>query len=185
MLSARIFTRVDAWPFWLAAWMTIVIVRGLGIASRYINHDAAWYLDMARVWLDGGRLYRDVVDTNPPLIVWLTTPPALAAQLLGAPEPLMFVLYVGLAIAVSLLTCARLLARTWPELPIHLRLTLVTLLLFLFFVAIHTEFGQREHFTTLLALPELYWPRWHGPRIARLDSGPGSPLGSVPGSAWR
>jgi hypothetical protein len=150
---ARLVDVLDGWPFWLAAWTAIAIVRGVGMASRYINHDAAWYLYMARVMLDGGHLYRDVVDTNPPLIVWLTVPPAFAARVLNAPESLMFVLYMLLVTAASLTVCARLVARVWPELPAHLRLALVTLLLFLFFVRVHTEFGQREHFTLLLSLP--------------------------------
>jgi hypothetical protein len=132
-----------------------VLLRAFGLVARYINHDAAWYLYMARVVLGGGSLYRDVADTNPPLIVWLMTPPAGVARLLGVPESLMFVLYVCGAIAISVVACAYLIARVWPEFPVHLRLALVTLVLFLLFVRIHAEFGQREHFTILLSLPYL------------------------------
>jgi hypothetical protein len=144
---------LNARTFWFALWTAIVVVRGFGLVARYINHDAAWYLYMARVLLNGGSLYRDVVDTNPPLIVWLLMPPAGVAQLFGAAETLMFVLYVTAAVIISLVACWYLLGRVWPEFPVHLRLGLVTLLLFLMFVRIHTAFGQREHFTMLLSLP--------------------------------
>jgi hypothetical protein len=143
----------NRWPFWLPVWAALVVVRGAGVASRYINHDAAWYLYMSRVMLDGGRLYRDVVDTNPPLIVWLTTPAMLVSRLVNAPESPVFVLYVLVVMAVSLVCCSRLLARVWPDLPAHVRHALVTVLLYLFLVRIHREFGQREHFTALLTLP--------------------------------
>jgi hypothetical protein len=155
--SERSLTRFvgtwNSWPFWLAVWAAIAIVRGAGMASRYINHDAAWYLYMSRVILDGGRLYHDVVDTNPPLIVWLMTPAMVVSRAVNASESLVFVLYILIVIAASVVCCSRLLARVWPELPASFRHALVTVLLYLLLVRIHTEFGQREHFTVLLSLP--------------------------------
>ena len=35
------------------------------------NHDAATYLIEAKRLLEGGLFYRDILDTNPPLIVFL------------------------------------------------------------------------------------------------------------------
>jgi hypothetical protein len=144
---------VGSWPFWLAVWAAIAVVRGVGLASRYINHDVAWYLHMAGVMLQGGRLYEDVVDTNPPLIVWLSTPPVLAARWFDAPDSAVFVVCVSGLVAASVFVCWRLFERVWPDLPPHVRCALITLVLYLVFVRVHLEFGQREHFTVLLSLP--------------------------------
>jgi hypothetical protein len=35
------------------------------------NHDIGWFLHAGGVWLDGGTIGVDVVDTNPPLLIRL------------------------------------------------------------------------------------------------------------------
>ena len=55
----------------------------LAAGPSYVNHDAAWYLYVVRRLWDGATLYRDVIDTNPPLIVWASAPPVLAGGLTG------------------------------------------------------------------------------------------------------
>ena len=56
------------------------------VVPGYLNHDAAWYLHMVGVMLDGGTIYRDVIDTNPPLIVYLTTPPVWLGRVTGVSD---------------------------------------------------------------------------------------------------
>ena len=50
------------------------------------HHDKAWILYTAGEMLDGAALYVDLLDENPPLVFWLTTPAvALARALDTAP----------------------------------------------------------------------------------------------------
>jgi hypothetical protein len=45
-----------------------------------LNHDVAAILNFAERWVGGERLYRDLIDVNPPLIFVLTAIPALIAK---------------------------------------------------------------------------------------------------------
>jgi hypothetical protein len=48
--------------------------------SPPLNHDVAAILNFAERWVAGERLYRDLIDVNPPLIFALTAIPALIAR---------------------------------------------------------------------------------------------------------
>jgi hypothetical protein len=119
------------------------------VAPAYVNHDAAWYLYMARRWFGGATLYREVIDTNPPLIIWLSSPPVWLAGVIGAGAPAVFKAYVfGLA-AVSLLLVRALIRAAWPD---H-EFLLVSSAVFLCLPFVKGDYGQREHFAVLLTLP--------------------------------
>ena len=72
--------------------ITILMAVLLGIlnAPARINHDNAMYLAMGEGLLRGEVPYVDLIDLNPPLIVYLNTIPAAAARLLGIYPPLTF-----------------------------------------------------------------------------------------------
>ena len=38
------------------------------LLSIPMNHDTSWLLEATRRWVEGGRLYVDIVEINPPLI---------------------------------------------------------------------------------------------------------------------
>src|ERR1700754_3045685 len=48
-----------------------------------LKDDIAWLLYVARRWLAGRELYVDVVEVNPPLIVWISAIPIQLASALG------------------------------------------------------------------------------------------------------
>jgi hypothetical protein len=48
-----------------------------------LKDDIAWLLYVARRWLAGRELYVDVVEINPPLIVWISAIPMRLASMLG------------------------------------------------------------------------------------------------------
>jgi hypothetical protein len=133
----------------------------------FVNHDAAWYLYMVQRWLEGARLYVDVVDTNPPLIVWITAIPALIARATGLAAPAVFKMFVFAVAALSLLAVRRLVQRHWPG----REFVLVLGATFLSLPFVKADFGQREHFAVLLTLPYVLaaaaggaapraWTRW-------------------------
>ena len=80
--------------------LSLVALSVAATAPSYVNHDAAWYLYMVDRWFDGAVLYRDVIDTNPPLIVWLSTVPVAIARWFGGTATALFKAYVFI-VAVS------------------------------------------------------------------------------------
>jgi hypothetical protein len=120
------------------------------VGPLYVNHDAAWYLHMAGVWLDGGTLYRDVIDTNPPLIVFLTALPVLTARAFGAFEPTVFKAVVFAAGGVVLWTGSHLISRIWATEGARQLPTIV--LAFAVFPFVGLDFGQREHLASMLVV---------------------------------
>lgn len=138
---------------WLVAWSALALSELAVLSSQYLNQDVAWYCYMARRWLDGARLYHDVVDTNPPLIVWLSVPPTWIAGVAGLPLPWVVIGYVSALVAASVCACATLLKRAWPEASAVESRVLITAVLFCALPLAGREFGQREHLALLLALP--------------------------------
>ena len=51
----------------------------LTAARSPLKDDVAWLLYVARRWLGGQRLYEDLVEVNPPLIIWIYAIPAAVA----------------------------------------------------------------------------------------------------------
>jgi hypothetical protein len=155
---------------WWSIWGILVLLSAAVVCPGYVNHDAAWYLHMSRVLLDGGTLYRDVIDTNPPLIVYLTVPPVWIARQLGVGDVVLFKAYVFCGAFLSLLVCAVLVRRAWASASETARALLVTVLVFLVLPFVKGDFGEREHLAVLLTLPYvLAAASWIG----------GQPLGAV------
>ncbi len=113
------------------------------------NHDVAWLLNVGRRMLDGDRMFVDIVETNPPLIVWLSTFIVGSAKVLGIAPLQLYRVVVITAAAVSAFACYRI-ARPGGEeraVIIGLGAALITLALPGY------DFGQREHLLIILALP--------------------------------
>ena len=119
-----------------------------------IDHDVSWYLVATNRLLDGERVYRDIIEINPPLAFYLTMPPLLAARLTGLSPETCFVGYLFLLIAASLVLAYRLLALL-PGASILYRRGMLVGVLVGFCLIPMPFFGQREHLTFILALPYL------------------------------
>lgn len=120
-----------------------------------MNHDIGWYIHVAGRLVDGADLYVDVVEVNPPLIVYLATPAVALARILGAWD---VAVYRTMAMGAALLS----LTVTWRLLPGLLgpgsdlaRRVILLLLAFLVLAGAGIEFGQREHLVVLFAVPYL------------------------------
>src|SRR5208282_5012164 len=79
----------------------LVLVLATAITSP-LKDDVAWLLYVARKWLGGERLYEDIVEVNPPLIVWIYALPAMVSSWLGVSpktvsEPMFAALLLGCA----------------------------------------------------------------------------------------
>src|SRR5271170_6082051 len=63
--------------------LTSVIGAVLFVALRSpLKDDIAWLLYVAHRWMAGRELYIDVVEVNPPLIVWISAIPLEIARVL-------------------------------------------------------------------------------------------------------
>jgi len=118
--------------------------------SGPLGPDVSWLITVSERILDGGRLYIDILEPNPPMAGYLYMPPVLLARALGmSPEPLvvLWTVLFGLlttGFAARLVVQNRLLKHAelfWP----------VTVLLFL--SAWGEDFAQREHFAAMAGLP--------------------------------
>jgi hypothetical protein len=129
--------------------LLLVALSITAIAPSYVNHDAAWYLYMVDRRFAGATLYRDIIDTNPPLIVWLSSVPVALARWTGLSATAMFKTYVFVVAAFSVVAARAVVRRTWP----NREFVLVAAATFLCLPFVKTDFGQREHFAVLLTLP--------------------------------
>jgi hypothetical protein len=120
-----------------------------------INHDTAWYLHAGAQFLEGGELYRDIfVEVNPPLAFFLALPPVILARVTGLFAVDLFIVYFYLLITISLTVIWRLLKVDDGLSPITRR-GLLILAAIIMTVCPSDQFGQREHFLMVLALPYL------------------------------
>ncbi|MDJ0389389.1 hypothetical protein QMO56_14820 [Roseomonas sp. E05] len=118
-----------------------------------MKDDLAWLLWVARQWLRGEALYVDIVEVNPPLIVWINALPVMLGDLLGlTAKQVALPLFAGAALA-SAWSTARLLQGTGPVFarpgPVFAAIACVLL------ITPGVEFGQREHLLVMAVLPHL------------------------------
>jgi hypothetical protein len=126
-------------------------IAALGALARLwppltINHDCGWYLFAGGRILDGAQPYVDVVDVNPPLILYLNAAVVALARGLGLAEIAVFQACVLLIVALSLALCARVLADT-------ARSGALGVLAWLLLGFAGYDFGQREHLLVASVLP--------------------------------
>lgn len=117
-----------------------------------LNHDVAAVLNFSGRWLDGERLYADLIDVNPPLIFIINLLPAAMGNLLPINPVQALVLCVLGLMAGSFWLCWRLL----PLLALPPIMRVVALgVLPISMLGAGYDFGQREHLMVITTLPYL------------------------------
>jgi hypothetical protein len=141
------------YAYWITAAAVLVALAIAALWTTTLNHDVAWYLHMVDVARRGGRLYRDVIDTNPPLIIFLLWPAAWLSSLARISEPNAVRLYECAMALGSLVASARLAMRAWPRASREAIGMIGLTIAFVLFPFLRYDFGQREHFAVMLTLP--------------------------------
>jgi hypothetical protein len=181
-MSAR-WTPVGSVGGWFVALAWPLIggaILGMGVALFVCQpawHDPTWYLYGARRMLDGAAIYRtEIVDVNPPLIIWLSAIPVALGHVLGVTSFVALKLVLAALIVASIAWC----------LSIKYRLHTTKSDLFLWWLGIALAavfagrlpaaefvFAQREHFLTALILPYVFLAaaRLEGKELSRLEAG--------------
>lgn len=116
-----------------------------------LNHDSSWFLVATRKWLDGQALYVDILETNPPMGFFLTAPALWLAEWTGLRPATAFAIYLVALATGSGVWVLRLVRRSQLD-GTRQAVLIVGALVGLFLFPLH-EFGQREHFMLVLAMP--------------------------------
>src|SRR5579862_6328685 len=143
----------DRIGYWITAAALLMAMAVAALWTTTLNHDVAWYLYMIDVARHGGRLYRDVIDTNPPLIIYLMWPAAWLASISPLSSTNTFRVYECAAALVSVVIAARWLPRIWPRATTAALGMIGLTVAFALFPFLRHDFGQREHFAVMLTLP--------------------------------
>jgi hypothetical protein len=123
------------------------------LLSAPLKDDNAWLFYVSRALLHGERLYVDVVEVNPPLIIWLYALPVALADQLALPAPWVIEPLIAAAALASAWASASLLRGTDPL--FAQRAPVATVIALVLLLVPGLEFGQREHLLTIAVLPYL------------------------------
>jgi hypothetical protein len=134
--------------------------------------DQAWCFYVASQVLDGARLGKDIVETNPPTIVWISEIPVLLSRLLDVSPQTAMKIFLGPLTVLSVGWCASLVRGTAHAQSGTIALWLAIAIAYGTTVYSWEFVGQREHIMVLLMLPYLISsairlegtspPRWQG-----------------------
>ena len=130
----------------------------IGLVPQFLSRtlpDIAFLLHAAGLVLDGGRLYVDLFEINPPLIVWLNLPVVAAARALGISEIMAYRIAVAVFLVASVAASRWVLRGTAEGRRPADRRFLVLLIVVALFVLPRLDWGEREHLTLALTLPYL------------------------------
>lgn len=146
-----------AWPLIGGA------ILGMSIAlfvSQPAWHDPTWYLYGARRMLDGAAIYRtEIVDVNPPLIIWLSTIPVALGHVFGITSFVALKILLAILIAGAIAWCLSIVYRLQTTKPDLFVWWLGIALVGVFagrLPAAEFVFAQREHFLAALILPYVF-----------------------------
>ena len=168
-VPARIcITRQAAWT----AGVLIVILTLLAQTARLAQPDITYFLYSAAQLLAGARLYRDVVDMNPPAIFVFNIPIVWLAHAIHLSDIRVFDLATVSVLGGVLLFVRRLLRRYLLPFRETERRYVLLLLCLVLFPLVGEDFGQREHFVLALLLPyvAVVIAGLDRQRVARLDA---------------
>lgn len=135
-----------------------------------MKDDIAWLLYVARQWLAGRTLYQDLVEVNPPLIIWLSAIPSLLARWVDvSPKFVAMPMFV----AQSLLSAwwgASILRRCGG--PFSDRISVFAAIGTILILLPGADLGQREHLLVSGFIPYLALSAMSldGYRISRVES---------------
>jgi hypothetical protein len=137
----------------LALLLSVLAIVLFTLLRSPLKDDIAWLLYVAHRWLAGRELYVDVVEVNPPLIIWLSAVPIRLADALGVnPQFTAMPFFIGIVLACAWWTAA-ILRRSGGLFadPMPVFAAIGTLLL----VVPAGDLGQREHLLVAAVLPYL------------------------------
>ncbi|MBI2234237.1 MAG: hypothetical protein HYU57_04465, partial [Micavibrio aeruginosavorus] len=117
-----------------------------------VNHDIFWFYTGYQRLTSGGTLLRDFYELNPPLTVFFYAPAFFLTAQDVLPLERSILLYGLALIGLSVAATYRILRR-WPDLGGDRAALVCLLLFFAATIMVGPDFGQRDHFAALGAVP--------------------------------
>ena len=136
------------WKPELLAILLVAVLAAFRVHGS-VDPDTSWQLWTADRAFHGARLYRDIVELNPPLWFWMALPIDRVASWLGMRADALTILVIALACALSLLATGRLLT----HMPERRRAMLLAYAALILFAMPWMHIGQREQIVLIGALP--------------------------------
>lgn len=134
-------------PLWVA--LTVVALAVAVRAQGTVEPDVSWQLWIAHELNGGVRLYRDIVEANPPLWFWLAMPIDWLASLIHVRSDHVLIVAIGCAAALSLVAANHVLGSiSRPKRSLLLAYAALVLVAMPW-----QQFGQREHIALIVTLP--------------------------------
>jgi hypothetical protein len=137
--------------FSVAGLLAALVVTMATILRAPLKDDIAWLLYVAQQWLHGRHLYVDLVEVNPPLIVWICAFPVFLANAFSLPVKL-----VAMPLFTALIVgCAWWAAAILDRAPKKFgdRTTIFCVCATIMLLMPGGDFAQREHLLIAAALP--------------------------------
>ena len=150
----RIIGLLKGKSFFWGILIFLTFLYGVYFQSKtLINHDVAWYIYGAEQILEGARLYREIIEVNPPLNFYITIIPVSIAKLFNLPSTAVYKCFIFLIGWASLVICLFILKKYFDKDKSSLRWFLAFVLSLIFFAYPMVHFAQREHIMVMLCLP--------------------------------
>jgi hypothetical protein len=133
----------------------VVFIVAIGLRQVVpLNTDVSWLLVIGERMLDGQRLYRDIIEVNPPMAPFAYLPGVALARILGVDPRHVIDAQLLLLAAASLLAVSRILRLSPAMAPMRSGAFAVWAAAVLTILPMHV-FAQREHIALLTFLPAL------------------------------
>ncbi len=134
----------------------VVAMAVVSLAAQPLWGDTAWYLYAAGRVLDGAHIgATDIVDVDPPLIIWLSEIPVALSRALGVLPETAMKLCLAPLVLLSAAWCASLIRKSEHNHSPAMSLWLAVVILYATTVHPWAYLGQREHLLVLFVLPYL------------------------------
>ncbi len=140
--------------------LSTIILGSLFLVSSYFwcqrpllqYPDQSMYLAMAQLYVDGYKPYVDMVDFNPPLIMYICLAPALMSNLFHIHIIFAFAIFVLALTLLSVMVCGYLMFSNRHREEAFFYLPILMVFLYLG-SQLMIDFGQREHLLLITYLP--------------------------------
>jgi hypothetical protein len=138
----------------LFALALIAVIISFFIQQTTFNRDVAIIIHETNQMLAGGNYVNSFFETNPPMILYITVPVCIIADILHVNPLFISYSYISILALLSALTSYYLLTRLVRD-----KLTPILTfagILYAYFILPIRDFGEREHFTMILTTPYLF-----------------------------
>lgn len=140
---------ITAWVLLFSIASVIAVFR----ARLWHNHDISWLSLASERMLNGATLGRDILELNPPLIMWIMAPSAWLGDFYNADFFIVYnIMFTATAFMSSVLVMQ--ITKQVTTKPRAILTSIATLLILI--VPIGYEFGQRDHLSFLFIVPYLF-----------------------------